>query len=91
MHVEQWIVVVSILGGVVFGLAAALLPQGRLRLAVPAVVLFVIAGYEIRMDRWEHTVAAPIRLDMVPEIALTILCFTFGIWQILSSRKKKVL
>ena len=91
MHVEEWIVVVSLMGGLVFGLAAALLAERRLRLAIPAAALFLIAAYEIRMDRWEKTVTAPIRLDMVPEIALTILCVTFGMWQILSSRKRKVL
>jgi hypothetical protein len=38
-----------------------------------------------------RTVTAPIRLDMAPEIALTTLCVTVGAWQILASRKGKIL
>jgi hypothetical protein len=91
MYVEQWIVLLSLLGGVLFGLAAVLFPVRRLPLAVSAAVLLLLSLYEIRMDRWEKTVTAPIRLDMFAEIPLVILCLIFGVWQIRSCRKKKAL
>jgi hypothetical protein len=47
--------------------------------------------YEIRMDRWEKTVTAPIRLDMFAEIPLLILCLIFGVWQVRSCHKRKTL
>jgi hypothetical protein len=43
------------------------------------------------MDRWEKTVTSPIRLDMFAEIPLMMLCLIFGVWQILSCRKRKAL
>ena len=88
-YVEEWIVAISLVGGVLFGLAAALASVRRVHLAVSAAVLFLVLGYEIRMDRWEKTVRAPIRLDMFPEIALMILCLIFGTWQTLLCRRKK--
>jgi hypothetical protein len=91
MHVEQWIVVVSLSGAVLFGLAAVLVPVRRLHLALSAGFLFLLAWYEIRMDRWENTVTAPIRLDIFAEIPLMIICLIFGMWQILLSRKRKKL
>ena len=91
MHVEQLIVVVSLLSGALFSLAAAVLPVRRLPLGLSAGVLFLLACYEIRMDRWEKTVTAPIRLDMFAEIPLIVLCLIIGGWQILVSRNKKVL
>jgi hypothetical protein len=90
-YVEEWIIVISLLGGVLFGLAAALSPARRLHLAVSAAVLFLVLGYEIRMDRWEKTVSAPIRLDMFVEIPLMILCLMFGAWQLFMCSKRKEL
>jgi hypothetical protein len=87
MHCEQWIVRLSLLGGVVFCLVAAFSLIRRLYLAMPAVFLFLILVYELRMDRWEKTVSAPIRLDMFAEIPMMILCLAFGTWQIVLSRK----
>jgi hypothetical protein len=89
MYVEQWIVVLSLLSGVLFGEAAVLLPVRRLHLALSAVVPLLLSLYENRMDRWEMTVTAPIRLDMLAEIPLMILCLIFGAWQILLCRKRK--
>ena len=91
MYVDQWIVVLSLLSGVVFGLAAVLFPMRRPHLAVPAAILLLLSLYEIRMDRWEKTVTAPIRLDMFAEIPLMILCLIFGVWQIRSCQKRKAL
>ena len=78
MHVEQWVILLCPLGGVLFGLAAAFSRIRRLYLAMPAVVLFLMVVYEIRMDRWEKTVTAAIRLDMLGQIPLMILCLLFG-------------
>jgi len=81
-YVEEWIIVMSLLGGVLFALAAALSPIRRLHLAMSAAALFLVLGYEIRMDRWEKTVRAPIRLDIYVEIPLMMLFLIFGAWQI---------
>ena len=89
MHFEQWIVVLSLLGGLFFGLTAAFFPARRLYLTIPAVVLLLMLVYELRMDRWEKTVSAPIRLDMLGEIPLMVLCLAFGAWQIVLSRRRK--
>jgi hypothetical protein len=91
MYAEHWIVVLSLAGAVIFGLAAALAPSRRLPLATSAVILFLLSWYEIRTDRWEKTVSAAIRLDMFAEIPLMILCLIFGAWQIFSCRKRKEL
>jgi len=77
------------LGGLLFCLAAAISPIRRVYLAMPGVLLFLILAYEIRMDRWEKTVSAPIRLDMFAEIPIIILCLIFGMWQIVLSRRRK--
>jgi hypothetical protein len=89
MYAEHWIVVLSLAGGILFGLAAALASSRRMPLATSAVILFLLSWYEIRMDGWEKTVAAPIRLDMFAEIPLMILCLIFGAWQIFFCRKRK--
>jgi hypothetical protein len=60
-------------------------------LAVSAAVLFLVLGYEIRMDRWEKTVTAPIRLDMFVEVPLMILFLMFGTWQLFVCSKRKEL
>ena len=78
MYVEHWIVVLSLAGGILFALAAALAPSRQMLLAISAVTLFRLSWYEIQMDRWEKTVTAPIRLDMFAEIPLMILCLIFG-------------
>ena len=88
-YVEEWIIAACLVGGILFGLAAALSPARRLNLAVSAAGLFLVLGYEIRMDRWEKTVRAPIRLDMFVEIPLMILFLLFGAWQLFICSKRK--
>jgi hypothetical protein len=90
-YLEEWIIAISLVGGLLFGLAAALSSVRRLHLAVSAAVLFLVLGYEIRMDRWEKTVTAPIRLDIFVEIPVMILFLTFGTWQIFLCNKRKKL
>ena len=82
MNLEQWIVSFSLLGGLVFGLGTFAFSVRRMYLMIPAVLLFLTFVYEIRMDRWEKTVSAPIRLDMFVEIPFVVLCLAFGTWQI---------
>ena len=90
MNLEQWIVWFSLLGSdSSSALQPAFSPIRRLYLATPAALSFLIFVYEIRMDRWEKTVSAPIRLDMFAEIPMMILCLAFGTWQIVLSRKHK--
>lgn len=90
-YVEEWIIGISLVGGVLFGLAAALSPARRLHLSLSAAVLFLVLVYEIRMDRWEKTVSAPIRLDMFVEIPVMMLFLLFGTWQIyVCSKRKKI-
>ena len=90
-YVQEWIIGISLVGGVVFGLAAALSPVRRLHLAVSAVALFLVLVYEIGMDRWEKTVSAPIRLDMFVEIPVMMLFLLFGTWQIyVCSNRKRI-
>jgi hypothetical protein len=74
MYLEQWVLAFSFLGGTAFGVLAGYFPEKRLRMVLPSVLLFVVAFYEFRMDRWERTVHAPIRLDMIFEIPLVITC-----------------
>jgi hypothetical protein len=87
-YVEEWIIAISLVGGVLFGLAAALASVRQVHLAVSAAVLFLVLGYEIRMDRWEKTVTAPIRLDMFVEVPLMILFLMFGTWQLFVCSKR---
>ena len=89
MHTEQWIVALSFSGGVLLGLAAVFFPVRRLHLAVLAAVLLLLSLYEIRVDQWEKTVTAPIRLDIFAEIPLMILCLIFGVWQIVLCRRRR--
>lgn len=59
-------------------LAATLSRGRRLSLALPAAALFLILWYELRTDRWEKTVTAPIRVDMFLEIPLMMIALIFG-------------
>ena len=70
MNLEQWIIRFLLLGGLVFGFGTFAFSVRRMYLVIPAVLLFLTFVYEIRMDRWEKTVSAPIRLDMFVEIPL---------------------
>ena len=91
MHIEQWIVVLALLGGVLFGLTAFFSRARGIHLALSAAVLLLLSSYEIRIDRWEKTITAPIRLDIFIEIPLMILCLIFRVWQLVLCRKKKAL
>lgn len=46
------------------------LPEKRWRIAIPAVLLCILAVYELWMIRWEKTVHGPIRIDLLLEIPL---------------------
>lgn len=55
MHIEQSIIVLTLVGGSLFGLAAFFSRARRIHLAVSAAVLPLLSSYEIRIDRWEKT------------------------------------
>ena len=89
MYLEQWVLASSFLGGTVFGVLAGFFPEKRLRMVLPSVLLFVVAFYEFRMDRWERTVHAPIRLDMIFELPLMITCLVWGVLTIVLPTKNR--
>jgi putative effector of murein hydrolase LrgA (UPF0299 family) len=69
---------------------AGRLRQKRLRLAIPAAVLGLLALYELYMIHWERTVVAPIRIDLFLEIPMMLVAWTWGILAlILSSRSSQ--
>ena len=59
-----------------------------MRLAIPIVLLLVVAIYETLMIRWENTVHAPIRLDLMVEIPLMFLLLAWGIAALILPRRK---
>jgi hypothetical protein len=89
MYSEQWVLAFSFLGGTVFGVLAGFFREKRLRMVLPSLLLFVVAFYEFRMDRWEKTVHAPIRLDMIFEIPLMITCLAWGVLAIILPTKNR--
>ena len=89
MYLEQWVLAFFFLGGTAFGVLAGYFPEKRLRMVLPSVLLFVVAFYEFRMDRWERTVYAPIRLDMIFEIPLVITCAAWGVLAIILPTKNR--
>jgi NO-binding membrane sensor protein with MHYT domain len=76
---EHCVVALSALSALSFAAVAARVPEKRLRLAILAALLLILAIYEIHMIRWEQTVHAPIRLDLVVEIPLMFLLMAWGI------------
>jgi hypothetical protein len=84
---EHSVVALSALGAIIFAAVAARIPEKRLRLAIPAALLLVVAVYEIFMLRWEKTVHAPIRLDLVVEIPLMFVLLAWGIAVLIFSRR----
>jgi len=76
---EVPIVLLCTVGAIVFALGAVRIREKRIRLAVPALLLGLVAAYEVYMIRWEHTVVAPIRVDLLLEIPLTFVLLAWGI------------
>ena len=79
MDWEHCVVALSALGAITFAAVAVQRPEKRLRLAIPIVLLLLLAIYETLMLRWEKTVHAPIRLDLMVEIPLMFLLLAWGI------------
>jgi len=89
MHWEQWTIALSLAGALLFSSRAVLVGRKQWRLAIPAAVLFLLAGYELIASHWEKTVSAAIRLDMFLEVPLMIICLVWGgIALALSMRKR---
>jgi hypothetical protein len=76
---EHCVVALSALGAITFAAVAVQRPEKRLRLAIPIVLLLLLAIYETLMLRWEKAVHAPIRLDLMVEIPLMYLLLAWGI------------
>jgi hypothetical protein len=76
---EHCVVALSALGAISFAAVAVRLPEKRLRLSIPILLLSVLAVYEMSMIRWEKTVHAPIRVDLVVEVPLMFLILAWGI------------
>jgi hypothetical protein len=88
MSLEQVIVVLCVCVAVALVVRAAMVRGKRWRLLVPAVALVLLAGYELGMDRWEKTVHAPIRLDLMVEIPLMGIFVIWGVLALAFSGKR---
>jgi hypothetical protein len=88
MYWEQCIVALSLVGAISLAFAAARLPERRVRLAIPAGLLSLMAVYELCMLRWEKTVHAPIRIDLVVEIPLMFVLVAWGIAALLLPKRR---
>jgi hypothetical protein len=88
MSLEQVIVVLCVGVAIVLMVRAAMVRGKRWRLLVPAVALVMLAVYELGMDRWEKTVRAPIRLDLMAEIPLVGVFVIWGVLALVFSGKR---
>ena len=88
MSLEQVIVVLCVGVAVALVVRAAMVRGRRWRVLVPAVALVLLAGYELGMDRWEKTVHAAIRLDMMVEIPLVGVFVIWGVLALVFSGKR---
>ena len=79
MNLEHGIVGLCVSMGLALITRAATTPSKRWRLLVPAATLFALAVYEIGMDRWEKTVHAAIRMDLMVEIPLVCVLVIWGV------------
>jgi NO-binding membrane sensor protein with MHYT domain len=90
-HVDwkHCVVTLSVAGAIAFAAVATWVPEKRLRLAIPAALLLILAVYEIHMIRWEKTVHAPIRLDLAVEVPLMFLLLAWGIAVLILPRRTR--
>ena len=88
MSLEREIVVFSVGVAVALLVRAAMVRGKRWRLLVPALALMMLVAYELGMDRWEKTVHAPIRLDLVVEIPLAGVFVIWGVLAMVFSGKR---
>jgi hypothetical protein len=84
---EHCVAALSASSAIAFAAVAARIPEKRLRLAIPAVLFLAVAVYEIFMLRWEKTVHAPIRLDLIVEIPLMFVLLAWGIAVLIFPRR----
>jgi uncharacterized membrane protein len=88
MSLEREIVVFCVCVAVALVVRAAMVRGRRWRLLVPAVGLVLLAVYELGMDRWEKTVHAAIRLDLMVEIPLVGVFVIWGVLALVFSGKR---
>jgi hypothetical protein len=79
MYWQQWIVLLSAMGASLFAAFGVQQRRKRLRMLLPAVLLALLALYELYMIHWEKTVIAPIRLDLFAEIPLMFILLVWGV------------
>jgi len=86
---EHCVVALSALGAITFAAGAIQRPDKRLRLAIPIFLLLLLAIYETLMLRWEKTVHAPIRLELMVEIPLMLLLLAWGTATLILPRRTR--
>jgi hypothetical protein len=86
---EHCVVALSAFGAIFFAAIAVRLPEKRLRLVIPIILLVLLVIHESLMIRWEKTVHAPIRLDLVVEIPLLFLLLAWGIAALILPRRTR--
>jgi hypothetical protein len=77
MSIQRLLLVLCITSGILLVARAIFVRKNRWHLLIPGVALWLLAAYEYRMDQWEKTVSAPIRLDMMVQIPVVL---GFVIW-----------
>jgi len=87
MSLEHMIVVLCVGVAVALVVRAVMVRDKRWRLLVPAAALLMLAGYELAMDRWEKTVHAAIRLDLMVEVPLVGIFVIWGVLALVFSEK----
>ena len=89
MNLEHGIVGLCVSMALALIARAATVRRERWRLMVPAAALLLLAVYEFGMDRWEKTVHAAIRLDLMAEIPLVCVLVVWGVLAMVFSGEKK--
>jgi hypothetical protein len=82
VSLEHIIVALCLGFALVLSIRAILLPDKRRRIIIPAAALSLLGVYELKIDHWEKTVSAAIRLDLFFEIPLVV---AFILWGVLAS------
>ncbi len=89
MNLEHGIVGLCVSMALALIARAAAVRGERWRLLVPSAALLLLAVYELGMDRWEKTVHAAIRLDLMAEIPMVCVLVVWGVLAMVFSGEKK--
>lgn len=88
MDIEHIVLATCLGSALVLAMCAFWFSAKRVRIIIPAAGLLVLGLYELTMDRWEKTVSAPIRLDLLLEIPLIVIFIVWGGLTVFYSRRK---